>query len=323
MKTENDNRSAPHEVTKSVLVSGAGGMIGSALLPFLQSLGHRVLRLVRRTPPPQLGEIFWDPTARELDPAPLEGIDAVVHLAGENIAGGRWYSKRKRLIRDSRVEGTRLLSETLARLDRPPKVMVCASAIGFYGDRGDERLTETSSPGHGFLTEVCREWEAVADPARDAGIRVVHLRLGMVLDPAGGGLAELLLLYRWGLGGPVGDGRQYVSWISIVDAVGAIHQAMVDPALVGPVNGVAPESLPQREFAQTLARVLHRPAFFPLPAPVARLLLGEMAKELILSSARVIPERLLAAGYVFRHAQLEGALRDLLDWPKNIAEPRK
>jgi uncharacterized protein (TIGR01777 family) len=294
-----------------IVVTGASGLIGSALLPRLSADGHRVTRLVRSQPAPGEAAIRWDPEAGSLDAKSLEGIDAAVHLAGENIAA-RWTAEKKRRIRDSRVNGTRLLSDTLARLERPPQALVCASAIGYYGDRGDELLSEESPPGRGFLAEVCQAWEAAADAARHKGIRVVHLRFGVVLSPAGGALAKMLPPFRLGLGGPLGSGRQYMSWIAIDDAVGAIQHALATEALQGPANAAAPNPVRNREFTRALARVLRRPALVPMPAFAARLLFGEMADELLLASARVQPAKLLATGYTFRYPELEGALRHLL-----------
>jgi uncharacterized protein (TIGR01777 family) len=302
----------PYSLRIHVAVSGAGGLIGSALLPHLTSRGHRVSRLVRRSAGP--GEISWDPARGRLDEADLEGVDAVVHLAGENV-GARWTSARKSRIRNSRVAGTRLLSETLARLRRRPGVLVSASAIGIYGDRGDEILTEASVPGNrdrDFLVFVTQEWEAAADPARAAGIRVVHPRFGVVLSPAGGALKKLLLPFRAGLGGRLGSGRQWMSWISIDDTIGAISQAISNPALYGPVNVTAPEPATNREFTRTLGRVLARPTLFPVPAAALRLALGEMAGSTILASTRVLPARLGETGYRFTQPTLEGALRHVL-----------
>lgn len=295
-----------------ILVTGSTGLIGSALIPFLTAGGHTVTRLVRSAPRPGEREVRWDPERGEADRPGLEGQDAAVHLAGENIAGGRWTAERKARIRDSRVRGTQFLCESLARLDRPPKVLLCASATGYYGDRKDEVLREESAPGSGFLAEVCRAWEAAAEPALRAGIRVVSLRFGVVLSPAGGALAKMLPPFRLGLGGRIGTGRQYMSWIALDDAVGAACHALTAEALGGPVNAVAPNPVRNLEFAQTLGRVLSRPALLPLPAFAARLALGEMAEELLLASARVEPARLTAAGYPFRHPCLEGALRALL-----------
>ena len=293
-----------------ILVTGATGLVGSALVPFLTTGGHRVTRLGRS----QAGEgaVQWDPEAGVLNGADLEGLDAVVHLAGENIAGGRWTAAQKARIRDSRVKGTGLLCETLARLDRPPKTLVCASAIGYYGDRGDETLTEASAPGSGFLPEVGRAWESATEPAARKGIRVVNLRFGVVLSAKGGALAKMLLPFRMGAGGTLGDGCQYMSWIAMDDAVGAIHHALTTDALRGPANAVSPQPVTNREYTKTLGRVLRRPTVFPMPAFAARLAFGEMADALLLSSQRVAPERLKETGYAFRFPDLEGALRHAL-----------
>jgi uncharacterized protein (TIGR01777 family) len=295
-----------------ILVSGSRGLVGSSLVPFLTTGGHRVTRLVRGNP--RAGEIQWDPAAGRLDPAQLEGIDAVVHLAGENLAA-RWSAARKQAIRDSRIRGTRLLAQALAQLARPPAVLVSASAVGVYGNRGDEVLTESSATPAGppdFLVEVAREWEAATEPARAAGVRVVMLRSGLVLTPAGGVLGRMLPAFRMGVGGPLGSGHQWMSWISIDDAIGAIHHALTTESLSGPVNATAPHPVTNRDFAMTLGGVLGRPAILPAPATALRLAFGEMADGALLAGARVIPERLLGSGYEFRHGQLEGALRFLL-----------
>lgn len=301
---------ARQEAAMKIAVTGSRGLIGSALVPFLTAGGHHVTRLVRGPSSPG-GDVGWDPAHGLRDPARLEGLDGVVHLAGENIAG-RWTAARKAEIRRSRVEGTEHLCESLARLERPPKVLVSASAIGYYGDRGDEILREESPPGHDFLAEVSRAWEAATGPAARAGIRVVNLRFGVVLSPAGGALQKMLLPFKLGAGGRVGSGRQFWSWIALDDAVGTIHHALVTEALAGPVNATSPAPLTNAEFTRTLARVLRRPALFPMPAAAARLAFGEMADALLLASARVIPARLQAAGYRYRFPDLEGALRHLL-----------
>jgi uncharacterized protein (TIGR01777 family) len=236
----------------------------------------------------------------------------VVHLAGENIAAGRWTPARKAEIRRSRVEGTRRLCEALAHLPHPPKVLVSASAVGVYGDRGTEILTEESARGTGFLAEVCQEWEMATEPASQGGIRVVNLRFGMILSPAGGALRKMLLPFRLGAGGRVGSGDQFVSWVALDDAIGIVYQALCEETVRGPVNAVAPGPVTNAKFARTLARVLRRPALVPLPAFAARLVFGEMADALLLAGARVMPARLQASGYRFRFPELEGALRHLL-----------
>ncbi|NNJ26929.1 TIGR01777 family oxidoreductase [Alienimonas chondri] len=295
----------------NVLISGAGGLIGSQLSALLTGGGHTVTPLSRSEKP---GAIQWNPEAGEVPKEKLTGFDAVVHLAGEPVQG-RWTEAKKRRIRDSRVNGTRALAEALASLDEPPKVLVCASATGYYGDRGDESLTEASPPGDGFLSEVCREWEAAADPARDAGIRTVHSRFGIILSSEGGALAAQLPIFKLGGGGPVGGGKQWWSWAARDDAVGALHHALMTESMSGPMNVVAPGAVTNAVFTSTLADVLNRPAIVPVPAFGVRLAFGEMGDELLLASARVKPTALLAAGYTFRYSELEAALRHLLGRP--------
>jgi uncharacterized protein (TIGR01777 family) len=247
-----------------------------------------------------------------VDTAGLEGLDAAVHLAGENLATGRWTAEKKARIRESRVNGTRFLCEALVRLAQPPKALMCASAIGYYGDRGEAILREDSPAGSGFLAEVCRAWEGAAAAAVQQGIRVVHLRIGVVLSPAGGALAKMLTPFKMGLGGKIGSGQQYMSWIALDDLLGIIHHALTSDTLQGPVNAVAPQPVTNVEFTTTLGRVLARPTLLPMPAFAARLAFGEMAQELLLASTRVVPASLLASGYGFRYPELEGALRHLL-----------
>ena len=295
-----------------VLVTGSTGLVGSALVRDLAGEGHIVARLVRPPSKAEEGDVRWDPKTGTVDREGLEYLDAVVHLAGESIAEGRWNAQKKARIRDSRVVGTRMLCESLARLESPPKAVVAASAVGYYGDRGNEVLREESPSGSGFLAQVCREWEEATGPAARKGIRVVNLRIGMVLSASGGALAKMLPAFRAGAGGRIGSGRQYVSWIALPDLVGAVRHALDTESLEGPVNAVAPEPVTNREFTDTLARVLSRPAIIPLPAFAARLAFGEMADELLLASARVLPAKLLSAGYRFLHPGLEGTLRRLL-----------
>ncbi len=294
-----------------VAVTGSRGLLGSALIPSLTSSGNRVTRLFRSG---DLGpdDVAWNPSQGLTHPSRLDAVDAVVHLAGENIAAGRWTPARKAAIRSSRVDATRTLCEGLARLPHPPSVLLSASAVGFYGDRGDEILTEASPGGTGFLAAVCCEWEAATEPASRTGIRVVQLRFGMILSATGGALRKMVTVFRLGAGGRVGSGTQCISWIAIDDAVGAIHHVLSDVSVQGPVNVVAPEPVTNAEFTRTLARVLRRPALVPLPAFAARLVFGEMADALLLAGARVQPTRLQAAGYAFRFPALEGALRHLL-----------
>lgn len=295
-----------------VLVSGATGLVGSALLTALGNAGHQVVRLVRS--PATLGEdtVHWDPAGNQIDASKLEGLDAVVHLAGENIAGRRWSAEQKARIRDSRVRGTTLLCETLARLKQPPRTLVAASAIGYYGDRGDEWVDEASAPGTGFLPDVCREWESATTPSAKAGIRVANLRIGVVLSPKGGALAQMLTPFRLGLGGRVGSGRQYMSWIALDDLVSIIMHALTTAELRGPVNAVAPGPVTNAEFTKTLGRVLGRPTIFPLPAFVARAVFGELADALLLASTRVRPKALTEGRFPFRYGELEAALRHAL-----------
>jgi uncharacterized protein (TIGR01777 family) len=292
-----------------VAVTGATGLVGSALVPLLGTKGHEVRPVSRRF---GSGGLVWDPETGALEGETAEGLDAFVHLAGESIASGRWTEARKQRIRDSRVDGTRKLCETLAKLERKPEVLVCASAIGFYGDRGDELLDESSSSGAGFLAEVCREWERATEPAREAGIRVVNLRFGVILSPAGGALAKMLPPFRAGAGGRLGAGEQWMSWIAIDDAVGAIRHALTHPDLAGPVNAVAPNPATNADYTRTLGRVLKRPTIFPVPAFAARLAFGEMADEMLLASTRVRPAALEQTGYRFRFPDLEPALRHVL-----------
>ena len=295
-----------------IAVTGSTGLVGSALVPLLSTAGHEVLRLVRSRDEVDEGAAYWRPSERVIDRDALEGVDVVVHLAGVNIAAGRWTKKLKKLIRDSRVDSTTLLCDTLVNLDRRPKALICASAIGYYGSRGDEVLDEDSAAGEGFLADVCIEWEHATRIASQKGIRVVNARLGAVLSPAGGALAKMLLPFKLGLGGRIGDGRQYMPWISIDDVAGAFLHAIATESLEGPVNFVAPEEVTNRQFTRTLGRVLRRPTMFPVPALAARLAFGEMAEHLLLASTRVKPRRLEASAYAFRHPTLETALRHVL-----------
>jgi len=299
-----------------VAVSGSTGLVGSEVVTVLSAGGHEVVPLVRRAPAPGEKAIRWDPVKREIDAAGLEGLDAVVHLAGENIASGRWNAARKAAIRDSRVNGTRLLCDALAGLARPPKTLVCASAIGYYGDGGADVLTEESPPGAGFLPEVCREWEAAAESAMRKGIRVVALRIGMVLSPRGGALSRMLPPFRLGFGGVIGNGRQYVSWVALDDLAGIVLHALQSGELRGPVNAVAPVPVTNREFTEALGKALSRPTSLPVPAFALRLAVGgEMADALLLASARVVPRCLEKTGYRFLFPEIGGALRHLLRRP--------
>lgn len=292
-----------------VLISGASGLIGGALRAFLCAQGDDVCILVRREAREPAREIYWNPDARQLEPAALEGLDAVVHLSGENIAGRRWTPHFKEQLRRSRVESTRLLSETLARLARPPKALLCASAVGYYGNRGEEEVTEASPPGMGFLAGLTRDWEAASAPAAERGVRVTHLRFGVVLAARGGVVGQLLTPFRLGLGGIIGDGRQYMSWIGLSDALRAIDFVLGSERLVGPVNLVSPHPVTNREFTRALGRVLRRPTVFRVPAWAVRVAFGEMGETLLLGGCRALPARLQEAGFRFESAELETALR--------------
>lgn len=294
-----------------VLISGASGLIGLALTAALRAGGDQPVALVRRAP--QGAEVQWNP-GQPLDPQKLAATDAIVHLAGKNVAG-RWTEKFKQEVRESRVQGTLTLAKAAAEAYRQtgkPAVLVAASAIGYYGDRGEEVLTEASAPGEGFLADVCREWEAATEVASAAGIRVVNLRIGVVLASDGGALKPMLLPFKLGLGGEIGDGKQYWSWIALEDVVQAIVFALGNDTLRGPVNAVGPEPVRNAEFVKALGKALHRPSMFPLPAFVVRAVFGEFGEEGILGSARILPTKLEAAGYEFRHPQLEEALRTVL-----------
>jgi uncharacterized protein (TIGR01777 family) len=290
-----------------VLVSGSRGLIGAALIPVLQQAGHDVAQLVRPGTAVRPGDVLWDIDRHSIDRAALDGFDAVVHLAGEPILG-RWTTAKKRRIRTSRLGSTALVAEALASLPRRPRVLVCASASGYYGDRGDELLTEASPAGSGFLAEVCGAWEAAAAPARAAGIRVVHVRTGLALSAHGGLLRPMLLPFRLGVGGPIGRGRQYWSWIAIDDLVDAFRFALETSGLDGAVNAAAPNPVTNAEFSRILGRVLRRPALLPVPPLALRLIFGrDAANEAMLTGARLVPARLLAMGFRFRYPELEAA----------------
>lgn len=295
-----------------VLVSGSTGLLGSALVPRLRLEGHDVVRLLRRPPPLGPFEAFWDPAAGQIDAGAIEGFDAVIHLSGENLAGGRWTDSRKRILRGSRVDTTRLLAGALARATQKPRVLVSASAVGYYGDRGDERLAESATVGSGFLATLCRDWEEAAAAAAEAGIRVVALRTGVVLSASGGALPALLPVFRLGLGGPLGDGAQWLSWISVTDLLRSIEHVLADGSIRGAVNTVSPSPVTNREFTRTLGRVLRRPAVLPVPAPALSLLFGEMARATLLASQRAVPARLVETGFEFAYTEFEPALRHAL-----------
>jgi uncharacterized protein (TIGR01777 family) len=297
-----------------VLISGASGLIGSALVPSLESHGYEVIRLVRRGTR-QANELQstmreWDPM-HSIPPETVSGYDAIIHLSGENVAG-HWTASKKARVRDSRVVSTTNLSEALAKSHNPPKTFLCASATGYYGSRGDEILSEESSPGTGFLAEVCREWESATEPAARAGIRTVNLRTGLVLSKKGGPLREMLLPFLLGLGGRIGNGRQWWSWIHIEDFAAAVQHILQHESFSGSANMVSPDAVTNAEFTNTLAKALHRPALFAVPAFAAKLAFGELADEALLASARVLPSKLTQSGFTVRFPQLKAALIDLL-----------
>ena len=293
-----------------IAVTGASGLVGTRLCWSLRERGHDVRPVVRRRA--SGNEIFWNEAAQEMEAPAFEGLDAVIHLAGESVAAGRWSAERKRLILESRTHGTRLLARTLARLRKPPGVLVSASAIGYYGDTGDVLVEEDAAPGAGFLARVVREWEAAADPAREAGLRVVHPRIGVVLAAAGGALGTLLTPFRLGLGGVVGSGRQYLSWIALDDLVAALAH-LLEAEVFGPINATAPGPVTNAEFTGVLGGVLGRPTVLPLPALVIRALFGEMGREMMLAGQRVSSKRLEDSGFSFRFPALAPALRHELD----------
>ncbi|HMI30338.1 MAG TPA: TIGR01777 family oxidoreductase [Candidatus Limnocylindrales bacterium] len=296
----------------NVLLAGGTGFIGGALARHLTTRGHRVSLLSRRPSGADARAYHWDPEREELDPLSLEGIDAVVNLAGENLAGGRWNAKRKRRLVESRVLSTRFLVRRMGERLPPVRALVNASAVGIYGNRGEEILTEESVPGAGFLAELCRSWEEAAVSAREAGVRVSLRRFGVVIGANGGVLEKLTPVFKLGIGGRLGSGRQWMSWIALADVLGVIEMALTREDLGGPVNAVAPAPVRNSEFTRVLARVLRRPAVFPAPAVALRIVLGEMADEALLSSARAEPARLLALGYHFAFPDLEGAFRGAL-----------
>ena len=293
----------------NILVSGTSGPIGGALVPALTTAGHRVTRLVRH-PPASPDEIEWNPE-KPIAPDMVSGYDAVIHLAGESIVG-HWDEKKKQKIRDSRVLGTRNLAQALAQAAHKPRVLITASAIGYYGTRGSEMLTENSKPGFNFLGMVTREWEGATQPAADAGIRTVQLRIGIMLSMSGGALKQMVTPFRYGLGGIIGNGKQYWSWVAIEDVVGAVQHALTHEGLSGPVNVVAPNPVTNIDFTRAIAQTVHRPALFPLPPFAVRLFFGQMGEELMLASARVLPTKLEASGYKFHYPELKPALADIL-----------
>ncbi len=294
-----------------ILIGGASGLVGTALIKALEPEGHEISRLVRYAPRNE-SEIEWSPDRYSIALARIEGFDAVVNLAGESIAEGRWTDDKKRRIRESRVKGTRLLGDALANLTVPPKIFICASATGYYGNRGDELLTETSAPGDDFLAEVCVEWEKATAHATEKGVRVVNTRFGIILDKEGGALGKMLPPFRMGVGGRIGDGKQWMSWIALVDVVDALKFVLANESVRGPVNFVAPNPVRNSEFTKALGNALSRPTIFPIPAFGMRLLFGEMADALLLSGARVKPAALEQSAYPFKYPELVGALRHVL-----------
>jgi uncharacterized protein (TIGR01777 family) len=299
-----------------VIISGASGLVGAALTNVLRAEGHTVLQLVRTRKASSPEEIRWDPLSAQVDVAALEGADAVVHLSGANVSKGRWTAARMGVLRSSRVDSTRVLVDSLARLRQKPRVFVSASAVGYYGNRGDEILTESARPGNDFLALLARDWEGEAVRAAESGIRTAILRFGVILSPKGGALPEMLRPFKFGAGGRLGSGRQWISWIALEDAIRVIQSAIAMPELSGALNVVAPAPVQNAEFARIAGRVLHRPAIFSAPAFMLRLALGQMADALLLASQRAIPGRLLQSGHAFQFSDLETALRGMLRSPR-------
>jgi len=295
-----------------ILIGGSSGLVGTALIKSLEAQGHEVFRLVRHAPGSK-AEVEWSPDRYSIALARIEGFDAVVNLAGESIAEGRWTDDKKRKIRESRVKGTKLLGDALANLTKPPQTFICASAIGYYGNRGDEILTEVSAPGDDFLADVCVEWEKATALATEKGIRVVNARFGVILDVKGGALKKMLPPFRLGLGGKVGSGKQWMSWIALDDVISGLNFVLNDDSVRGPINFVAPNAVTNAEFTKTLGKVLSRPTLLPIPAFGVRLAFGEMGEALLLGGQRVAPKVLLDAGYQFQRPELEPALRQLLE----------
>ena len=297
-----------------ILIGGSHGLVGTALIKSLEAQAHEIFRLVRHAPTSKT-EVEWSPDRYSIALARIEGFDAVVNLAGESIAEGRWTDDKKRRIRESRVKGTKLLGDALANLTVPPKSFVCASAIGYYGNRGGEVLTETSAPGNDFLAKVCADWEEATALATEKGIRVVNARFGVILDTNGGALKKMLPPFRMGVGGRIGGGQQWMSWIALDDVIRGIEFALVNESIRGPVNFVAPHPVTNAEFTKTLGKVLSRPTIFPIPAFAIKLMFGEMGEALLLGGQRVAPERLVGGGYEFSYPQLEAALAHILANP--------
>ena len=295
-----------------IVISGASGLVGTAATAALRSDGHAVIHLVRPTGNYSPGDVRWDPASSLIDADAMAGADAIIHLAGAGIGDARWTAARKQLLRSSRVDATHALVDGIAKLRKKPRVLIAASAVGYYGNRGDERLSESSANGEGFLAALARDWEAESWRAESLGVRPVLLRFGMILSAQGGALPRMLAPFKLGLGGRLGSGKQWISWIALADVIGVMRLALVDEKLSGPVNAVAPHPVRNAEFTRALAHALHRPAIFPAPAFALRLALGEMADELLLASQRAEPQKLLTAGYEFQFPELESALGSIL-----------
>lgn len=293
-----------------VIVSGGSGLIGTALIRELGAAGHDLTQLVRDRPVD--GRIVWNPLEGRLDASAINGADVLVHLSGEGVASGRWTAAKKQSIRDSRVKSTKLLADTIRRVENPPATWLCASAIGYYGNRGDDWIEEDSAPGTGFLADVCREWEEAAASAADAGVRVVNLRFAVVLSPDGGAFRQMMTAFKLGAGGVIGSGKQYISWITLEDAVRAVLHVLENPFVSGPVNLSSPNPVTNRELTKALGRALRRPTILPLPAALARLVFGEMADEMFLASTRVRPRKLVESGFSFNQPNLDAALHAML-----------
>ena len=294
-----------------ILISGSHGFIGSAVHAHLRLQGHSLLRLIRPTQVAHSDEVFWNPIEKFIERGKMTGVDAVIHLAGENLFG-RWNDKKKQAIYDSRVLHTAFLAQTLAEMDPKPKTLICASAIGYYGDRGEHDCIESAAAGEGFLPDICKDWEEATVPASNAGVRVVNLRFGVVLGKEGGSLAKMLPAFKMGMGGPLGDGQQWASWISILDAVRAVEFALSHPALKGPVNVVSPHPVRNKEFAHALGHALHRPEVVPIPKRMLHFMFGEMADETVLASTKVLPHKLQMEEFQFEHPDLHTALASIL-----------
>jgi uncharacterized protein len=295
-----------------IIISGASGLVGTALTKDLRTEGHTVLHLVRNTSEVSSEQIRWDPLSAQVDVSALEGADVVVHLSGASISDGRWTPARKEILRSSRLDSTRVLVDSLARLRQKPRVFVCASAVGYYGNRGDEILTESSAPGNDFLSLLARDWEAEAIRAAQSGMRTVILRFGVILSPHGGALPQMIRPFRFGAGGPFGSGRQWMSWIALDDVLSIIRSSISNSEMSGAVNVVAPNPVRNSDFAHIVGRILHRPSLLPAPPFMLRLALGEMADALLLASQRTLPERLLQSGQPFKFPEIEPALQTML-----------